>query len=362
MQIIPNKDYLTEKLDRKKFLTVKLGIDPTFNTLTLGHLVVLNKFKTFIKDGHGCNLIIGDYTAAIGDPSGKSKKRDKLSQNQIDANCTALLAQIPEEIRENCNILYNSSWLRGLNLTEYASIFTLDQLLDRTDFSERKKNGSPIYLNELLYSICQGLDSLWLKADVEIGASDQYFNVMVGRKIMEHYGEEPQVGILEPILVGLDGKTKMSKTTGNFIALSETPDEVFGKVMSISDETMSQWISTFFPSGMKVESGNPFKIKLTLAENIVAMLHRQTNGEKERFLAKFSERDKRALALPLTITDEVRLINLPIFASANEGRRLIEQQAISINELKITDPTYFYIPRTGDLITVGRKTYEVLTK
>lgn len=251
-EILPESD-LKSKLQEGRPLRIKAGFDPTAPDLHLGHTVLINKLRQFQDLGHEVMFLIGDFTAMIGDPSGKSATRPPLTREQVIANAQTYEEQIFKILNpEQTQVVFNSSWLSALSaadMIQLASRHTVARMLERDDFSKRYAGGQPIAIHEFLYPLIQGYDSVAMKSDVELGGTDQKFNLLVGRQLQESYGQSPQVVMMMPILEGLDGVQKMSKSLGNYIGIHEAPDEQFGKLMSISDDLMWRW-----PSGRRAET------------------------------------------------------------------------------------------------------------
>src|ERR1044072_9167254 len=273
------EEELVKKLQSGRKLRVKLGLDPTAPDLHLGHTVVINKLRHFQELGHQVQFLIGDFTGMIGDPTGKNQTRPPLSREQILANAQSYRDQAFKILdTERTHILFNSEWYDELGaegITRLAAKYTVSQLLERDDFSRRFREERPIAVHELLYPLMQGYDSVAMKADVELGGTDQKFNLLVGRELQRQSGQEPQCILTMPLLEGLDGKEKMSKSLGNYIGIAEPPQEIFGKLMSISDELLSfEALSTVRQWKAQVAQGeNPRDVKVRFAKEIVARFH-----------------------------------------------------------------------------------------
>src|SRR5436305_12744750 len=272
---------LEEKLEKGRPLRVKLGVDPTSPDVHLGFAYVLDRLADFQREGHTIVLIVGDYTARIGDPSGRSKERPILADDVLDANATYFAEQAFRILdRERTEIRFNGEWLGALSYAEtvrLARTMTVARLLERDDFSKRFSEHTPISLSELLYPLMQAYDSVAIEADVEIGGTDQRFNLLAGRDVMPQYGLEPQVVITYPLLVGLDGEQKMSKSRNNYIGVTEPAEEMFGKVMSIPDEALPQWWDMLTAGGE--QPAEPMAWKLELARRITARWHGEAGAE-----------------------------------------------------------------------------------
>ena len=344
-------------------LKVKLGLDPTAPDIHLGHTVVLNKLRAFQRLGHKAILIIGDYTARIGDPSGRSSLRPKLSAETIDKNAETYMEQAFKILDpDKTEIVKNSKWLQPLNFEDILSLtarFSVARMLERDDFKKRFKGNISIAIMEFLYPIMQAYDSVAIKADIELGGTDQRFNLLMGRELQKDMGQRPQIAITMPILVGTDGTNKMSKSLGNYIGVSERPSEIFGKMMSIPDNIMIDYfklltdLDTFeinsIEDDMRSEKINPSLIKRRLSKIIISYLHSGADAEEaeknfdlifkrkeipeeiEEFLIKNNEIDSDAVWIIKLLVDSA------MAKSNGEARRLIEQGAIKIDGQKITD-------------------------
>lgn len=358
------QDVLTEpelirKLKRGKPLHIKAGFDPTAPDLHLGHTVLLNKMRQFQQFGHDVTFLIGDFTGRIGDPTGRNVTRPPLTTEDIEANARTYKEQVFKILDpERTRIDFNSRWFGDMNaskLIEIAARHTVARMLERDDFSKRYKNGQPIALHEFLYPLVQGYDSVAMRADVELGGTDQKFNLLVGRQLQETYGQEPQVVMTVPLLEGLDGVNKMSKSLGNYIGIAEPPGVIFGKIMSISDELMWRYFEllSFRPlaeiAGLKaaVEEGkNPRDVKFELAREIVARFHGSAAAEQAQaeFTARFSEKTLPKDLVPTTVlvgAEGIRIANLlkegGLAASTSEAYRKIDEGAVKVDGLKISD-------------------------
>ncbi len=376
-------DQLLEKLERGRPLRVKYGADPSAPDLHLGHSIPLRRLKQFQDLGHQVIFIIGDFTGRVGDPSGRTKTRPILTDEQIEANAATYVEQVGNILdTERCEIVYNSSWFSEMTTAELlnlASQYSVARMLERDDFALRLKNELPITVLELLYPLIQGYDSVAVEADVEIGGTDQLFNFLVGRDIMRAYGLEPQVVLTLPLLVGTDGKKKMSKSLGNYIGITEPPGEMFGKLMSISDEIMPDYYRLLLDKtpaevdaleeGVRNGKQHPREAKADLAEAIVTQYH---SGEaaaraREEFDRVFAQGERPSDMLELTIPasdlpdGRIWIIDLVMHAefagSKSEARRLIHQKGISINEEVVTDEMAQVEVKTGDVLRVGKRRF-----
>ncbi len=346
---------LDEKLKSNKKLTVKLGFDPTSPDLHLGHYVVLRFVKQLQDLNHKIVLVVGDFTASIGDPSGRSSTRPVLSMEQIEKNAQTYINQLGLVVDLNkVEIKKNSSWLSKIDATDmikYMSKITVSQMLSREDFKNRYENNEPISLHEFTYPIMQALDSVFLDADLEIGGTDQTFNLMIGRQLQKALNKEEQAVVTFPILVGLDGVKKMSKSLNNYIGLTASPEEKFGLIMSVSDETMFNYFEILIGktedeiNQMKSSNVNPMLLKIELAKDVVAIFHGNdvANIEKDKFVNKFSKKtiNEDDLEIFEINESEIQLFklihNLGFSESMNDSRRKIEQGGVKINNEKVTD-------------------------
>jgi tyrosyl-tRNA synthetase len=364
---------LKSRLNSGQKLTVKLGIDPTNSQLHLGHYLVLQKLRDFQDRGHQAVLVIGDFTAMVGDPSGKSSKRVALTKKEIQENMRHYADQAGKIIDlKKAKIVYNSSWFNNLGIdgiAELASKVTFAQIMERKEFRQRLKRDD-LSMLEFLYPLLQGYDSVMLKADVELGGLDQKLNLLIGRQIQKRYGQQEQDIVLTPLLVGLDGREKMSKTAGNYIAFSDSPNDMFGKVMSIPDSLMKDYfinctripmesIETIF-ADLSRKRITPMQVKKKLSYEIVLIYHGKGAAKKAQteFERVFQ---KRGLPEPEKISSKIGemsaldfVVNLDMFASRSEARRLIEQGGLKINREKITQPDKKIKVRVGTIAQIGK--------
>jgi len=385
---IINEDELKDRLKLNRPLRVKLGADPTAPDLHLGHYVVLRKLRDFQELGHTVVFIIGDFTALIGDPSGKSKTRPPLSREQIQENAKTYFDQVFTILDKNkTEIHYNSEWLSKIDLEQWiriASNFTVARILERDDFFNRYKKGVPIFFHEFFYPIMQAYDSVAIKTDVELGGTDQKFNLMIGRKLQESYDMMPQIAIIMPILRGLDGVKKMSKSLGNYVGITEEPDSMFGKIMSIPDELISEYYFLVLDKSEEeareideiVRTGkeNPMSLKLKLAHDIVALFHseKEADAAEERFKNIFSARkipedvEKLDTEKYIDKTGKLDVVMLlfgnKIVSSKSEARRLMKQGAVRLNDKKLLDPVQTYEFSEGDILKVGKRKFYKLKR
>lgn len=352
---------LVERLKLGKPLTIKAGFDPTAPDLHLGHTVLLNKMRQFQDLGHEVVFLIGDFTGMIGDPSGKNETRPPLTREQVEANAVSYSKQVFKVLNpEKTRIVFNSAWadkLSAVDLIKLAATHTVARMLERDDFNKRYTTNQPIAIHEFLYPLLQGYDSVALQNDIELGGTDQKFNLLMGRELQKHYGISPQIVITLPLLPGLDGIKKMSKSLGNYIGIDEPPDEMFGKIMSISDETM--WLYFDLVSFRSTEDiqrlkndaaagANPRDIKFLLGEEIVARFYDAAiaTRARENFIARFQQgaipEDMPEIHIDageqgISITNMLKASGLA--PSTSEASRLVEQGAVKINGEKITDKT-----------------------
>ena len=376
---ILTEDDLQKKLESGKQLVVKAGFDPTAPDLHFGHTVLLNKLRHFQDFGHKVIFLIGDFTGRIGDPSGTNKTRPTLDSKDLLENAKTYEKQVFKILKKDLTeVKFNSEWCDDLGadgLINLASKYNVARMLERDDFNKRFSSNKSIAVHEFLYPLVQGYDSVALKVDVECGGTDQKFNLLVGRELQRDYGQEPQVVITVPILEGLDGVNKMSKSLDNYIAIDEAPDEMFGKIMSISDDLMWRWFDllSFMTEEdiaklkQEMEEGkNPRDIKFVLAEELVDRFHQEGDGKKckEEFLNRFQKgnmpEEIESISVNLT-EDQILLVNLlkitNMIASISEGNRLIKQGGIKINSEKVIDPKLSISSGTENIYQVGKRKF-----
>ena len=368
---------LKKKLSTKKKLVVKAGFDPTAPDLHLGHTVLINKLRHFQDLGHRVIFLIGDFTGMIGDPSGKNKTRPTLSAEEIKKNAKTYEKQVFKILKkEQTEVRFNSEWCSKLGaegLIRLASNYNVARMLERDDFSKRYKSNQSIAVHEFLYPLVQGYDSVHLEADVECGGTDQKFNLLVGRELQRAYDQEPQVVITVPILEGLDGANKMSKSLDNYVGVDEAPEDMFGKIMSISDELMWRWFELLsFKSNDEIKSlkkaaasgENPRDIKFLLAIEIVDRFHAEGDGEKckENFLQRFQKGKLPENIEEISLDIEgssILLTNLlkesGLTASVSESSRMIKQGAVKIDQEKVTDLKLEITKNTDAIYQVGKR-------
>jgi tyrosyl-tRNA synthetase len=362
------RELLLSRLNENRPLRIKAGFDPTAPDLHLGHGVLLRKMAQFQELGHTVIFLIGDFTGLIGDPTGKKTTRPALSREEIDANAETYKAQVFKILDPvRTEIRFNSEWLgelRGADWIRLTSRFTLAQMLERNDFSKRMAAGEPISVHELLYPMAQAYDSVALKADAELGGNDQLFNLMRGRELQEAMGQGPQVVLTVPLLLGLDGIEKMSKSLGNYVGFMEPADDQFGKTMSISDDLMWDWwllLTDLLPREIEVlKQGHPMDAKKDLAREIVGQFHgpAEAKAAEERWIRRFSERsmeDAPDVRVPATAGAESLaklMAERGLAESRKAAERLIQQGAVSLDGQKVSDPRLALELRPGTSVLV----------
>lgn len=377
----------TEELEKKiaksilenKPLKIKLGLDPSAPDVHLGHTVVLNKMKQFQDNGHIIQLIIGDFTGKIGDPTGKSVARKQLTEDEVKHNAKTYFEQFAKVIdMEKVELHYNSKWLSDLNfedVIQLAGKITVARLLERDDFEERIALGKPISLHEFFYPLMQGYDSVVLESDIELGGTDQHFNILMGRHFQEKYGKEKQVAILMPLLEGLDGVEKMSKSKKNYIGIDESPQEMYGKAMSIPDELMVKYfelVTAFTPEQVEMiknqlHSGelHPRDAKMLLGRTIVEMYHsvEEANRAEQHFVSVFQKGSipDEMPEVKWSGNDEILildlLVDLQLLSSKSEARRMIENKGVKIDGERIEDTQLKITVTDGLILQVGKRKF-----
>lgn len=370
---------LIERLQDGRPLRVKAGFDPTAPDLHLGHTVLINKLRQFQDLGHEVMFLIGDFTGMIGDPSGRNITRKPLTRDQVIANAHTYEEQIYKILDpEKTLILFNSSWMNEMQPADFiqlTSTYTVARMLERDDFSKRYANEQPIAIHELLYPLMQGYDSVAMRADIELGGTDQKFNLLVGRELQKHYGQKPQIVLTMPILEGLDGVQKMSKSLGNYIAIRDEPEQMFGKLMSISDQLMWRFLQLLSFRPMEEIEGwqkevaaglNPRDIKFRLAEELVARFHGDAAGKQA--LAAFIERFQKGV-LPTDIPEcrvdardgKVAIANLlkeaGLTASTSEALRMIKQGAVKIDGERLENSDLKLSLGSSHVYQVGKRRF-----
>jgi tyrosyl-tRNA synthetase len=367
------EDHLRARIERGDHLRVKLGLDPTAPDIHIGHLVVLDVLRAFQEQGHTVVLIVGDFTAMIGDPSGRSETRPILSREQVDANAKTYFDQIFLVLdRDRTEVHGNSEWLAELGAGDVLRLLgkaTLQQVLQREDFAQRLKEGAAIGAHEILYPFNQAYDSVAVRADVEIGGTDQLFNLLFGRDIQEAYGQEPQDIAVFPLLEGLDGVQKMSKSLGNYIGVSEAPEQIYGKTMSIPDRLLEKYVR--LTSGMPREKMDemlalkPRDAKAALARQLVMRLHGEEEAERAEkdFETKFRRRELPAdiPEKPVSDPEDIAgtLVEVGLARSRGDARRLVEQGGVRVNGEKIG---LDWKLRDGDVLQAGKRNFVRIRK
>ncbi len=374
-EVLPQHE-LEKKLQKGTTLKIKAGFDPTAPDLHLGHTVLLNKLRQFQQYGHEVIFLIGDFTAMIGDPTGKNVTRLPLSQETVLENAKTYQEQVFKILDPlKTRVAFNSQWLAqfsAVDLIRLAATHTVARMLERDDFNKRYTTGQPIAIHEFLYPLLQGYDSVALKADVELGGSDQKFNLLMGRELQKHYGLEPQVVMMTPLIEGLDGVKKMSKSLDNYIGINEPATEMFGKIMSISDELMWRYIDLLsFKTGQEIEDlkksamqgANPRDIKIDFAKEIVTRFHDQAQAEHAH--KEFIERFQKGI-IPEDLEEQIvtanELLSLAqllkqtnLTQSTSEAIRLLKQGAVKINGNKAEDPALVLAKGHTYIIQVGKR-------
>ena len=381
-EILVQKELLT-LLYSKKPLRIKAGFDPTAPDLHLGHTVLLNKLRQFQLLGHKILFLIGDFTGMIGDPTGKNITRKPLTRDEVEHNANTYKSQVFKILDpEKTEVLFNSSWLSKLtseDMIKLAAKYTVARMLERDDFDKRYKGGEAIAIHEFLYPLLQGYDSVAMQADIELGGTDQKFNLLMGRELQRHYNQKPQIILTMPLLEGLDGIQKMSKSLGNYIGIDEAPKEIFGKVMSITDKLMWKYfdlISLKTPVEIKqlhqaVENGeNPRDIKFLLAEEIITRFHSKEAAiqAKDAFIEQFSKGSMPENILELSIAGvdgKLLITNLlklsGLVPSISEATRMIEQGGVKIDGVRLEDKALIIAAGTTHVFQVGKRKFVKVT-
>ncbi len=362
---------LAAKLALGRPLRIKLGMDPTAPDLHLGHSLTLKKLRDFQDAGHTVIFLVGDFTAMIGDPTGRSETRKPLSRDQIERNAETYRAQAFKILdRERTEIRFNSEWMNELGvrrLIEIAAKVSVARLLERDDFEKRLAQQEPLFLHELLYPVIQGYDSVALEADLEIGGTDQKFNMLVGRELQRHFGQAPQAVMTMPLLEGLDGVRKMSKSYGNYVGLTDKPEDMYGKLMSVPDQLMVRYYELLTKAAPEeiaaVKSGgvHPMEAKKRLAHMIVAEYHgaRAADRAEQYFESKFQRREIPASAQVYRIAEDLWICELmkqlQFTPSTSEARRLVSQGAVRVDGRTITDVNFRFVPGEHKVLEVGKR-------
>lgn len=374
-EVLPVAEF-EKKLQLGKPLKIKAGFDPTAPDLHLGHAVLLNKLRQFQTYGHEIIFLVGDFTAMIGDPTGKNVTRAPLSEEDVQRNTKTYQDQVfkildPEKTR----VVFNSHWLGRMNaadLIRLSATHTVARMLERDDFHKRYTSGQPIAIHEFIYPLLVGYDSVELKADIEIGGTDQKFNLLMGRELQKHYGQAPQVVMMTPLIEGLDGVNKMSKSLNNYIGISESPETMFGKIMSVSDELMWRYIDLLSNltktqiQALKtavIDGMNPRDVKINFAKELVTRFNSEAEAEAahfafaERFQNKILPEEIETQELLCSETDSIAQIlkQVNLTKSTSESIRLIHQGAVKINGEKISDPGLNLKTGTTYIVEVGKR-------
>jgi tyrosyl-tRNA synthetase len=365
VHVLPEDD-LRRKLARGTPLRVKLGIDPTAPDIHLGFAVVLDRLREWQDEGHTVVLIVGDYTARIGDPSGRSAERPVLADEELDRNAREFAAQLFRVLDpERTEIRFNGEWLGTLSYADVVRLtrtLTVARLLERDDFANRFSAQEPISLSELLYPLMQAYDSVAVQADVEIGGTDQLYNLLAGRDVMEHYGLEPQVVVTYPLLVGLDGEEKMSKSRGNYVGILDPPEDMFGKTMSIPDAALPQWWDLVAGGGAHPD--DPLEWKLELARRIVARWHGEEGASAgEEHFTRVVRRHEAPEDMPTAALPEGDPVHLPALLAAvfgmttSEARRLIAQGGVRVDGEAVSELDAARAGLAGAVLQAGRRRF-----
>lgn len=387
VEIIPEDDFrkkITKSVLTGKPLKIKLGMDPSAPDVHIGHTVPLHKLRQFQELGHEIQMLIGDFTGRIGDPTGKSETRKQLTDEEVKKNAETYVEQYGKVLdMDKVKIYYNSEWLKPLNFEDVVKLsanMTVARMLERDDFEKRYKSGQPISVHEFFYPLMQGYDSVALECDVEVGGTDQKFNLLMGRHLQDAYGKEKQVALTLPLIEGLDGERKMSKSLGNYIGIDEAPNEIFGKSMSIPDELMVKYYKLATDTPMeeieKLEQGladgsiHPRDAKMNLGAKLVEMYHSEQAAKeaKEYFQTVFQ---KRSLPTdipevtwngesPIWIVD--LLVELNMLSSKGEARRMVQNGGVKLNEEKVEDVQLQVEIEDGMIIQVGKRKFIKLIK
>ena len=379
-EIVPQEQLesqLSKSIKNNQPLRVKFGCDPSRPDLHIGHAVLLRKLRQFQDFGHTAILIIGDFTAMIGDPTGKNKTRPQLTIDETKDNAKTYIDQATIVLsKQNLEIVYNSEWLSKLDFNDIikiASKYTVAQMLERDDFTKRYSSGKPISLHEFLYPLAQGYDSIIVKSDLELGGTDQKFNLLVGRALQKEYGQDPQSIITAPLLEGTDGIEKMSKSNDNYISLTDNPDQMYGKVLSIPDTLITKYYEFCTNISKKdlelvnvdLESGNvnPRDTKRALARDIVSIYHNENYAVKaqENFDKLFISKKVPDDVPEVSLSAETKLIEIMVsnkmVASNGEAKRMIKQGAVKIDDEKISDPFIMIEPGNESILKVGKRRF-----
>jgi tyrosyl-tRNA synthetase len=375
IEVLPESEF-EKKLQKGKPLKIKAGFDPTAPDIHLGHTVLLNKLRQFQAAGHEVIFLAGDFTAMIGDPTGKNVTRAPLTQEAVLENAKTYQHQVFKILDpEKTTVVFNSTWLGRMDaadLIRLAATHTVARMLERDDFQKRYSTGQPIAIHEFLYPLLQGYDSVELKADIELGGTDQKFNLLMGRELQKHYGYEPQVVMMTPLIEGLDGVKKMSKSLNNYVGINEPADMMFGKLMSISDDLMWRYIDVLsFKTGAEIalikkavaDGFNPRDVKINFAKEIVARFHDEMQAEQvhQAFVERFQNKvvpddiELQTVSYDKTINIAQLLKQVDLTKSTSESIRLINQGAVKIDGEKISDPGLTLELDNTYIIQVGKR-------
>ncbi|ACM22369.1 MULTISPECIES: tyrosine--tRNA ligase [Thermotoga] len=372
-----SEEELLDRIRRKGKLRVKLGVDPSRPDLHLGHAVVLRKLREFQDLGHTVVLIIGDFTARIGDPSGRNETRPMLTKEEVLENAKTYQEQAFKILDpERTELRFNGEWLDRMTFADVivlASKYTVARMLERDDFARRFREGIPITISEFLYPLAQAYDSVAIQADVELGGTDQLFNLLVGRKIQEEYGQEPQIVMTMPIIEGTDGKLKMSKSYGNYIAFNDTPEDMYGKLMSIPDELIIKYMRLLtdipeeqieeYERKMKEGKINPRDVKMVLAYEITRFFHGEENAKKaqEHFVKVFQRKELPDEMPVVELSQEMNIVDLLVkigaVSSRSEAKRLISQGGVYLDGERVEDIKFIVKPDGERVLRVGKKKF-----
>ena len=366
-----SKPELAAKIALGRPLRIKLGMDPTAPDLHLGHSLTLKKLRDFQNAGHTVIFLVGDFTAMIGDPTGRSETRKQLTRDQLERNAETYRAQAFKILdRESTEVRFNSEWMNDLGvarLIEIAAKISVARLLERDDFEKRLAAEEPLFLHELLYPVIQGYDSVALDADLEIGGTDQKFNMLVGRELQRHFGKEPQAVMTMPLLEGLDGVRKMSKSLGNYVGLTDKPEDMYGKLMKVSDQLMVRYyelLTSATPEEIAaIKSGaiHPMEAKKRLAHLIVSEYSGESaaNRAQQYFESKFQRREIPASAQVYRIAEDLWICELmkqlQFTPSTSEARRLVSQGAVRVDGRTVTDVNFRFVPGEHKVLEVGKR-------
>jgi tyrosyl-tRNA synthetase len=370
---------LAAKLEQKRPLRIKLGFDPTAPDVHLGHTVVINKLRQFQELGHEILFLVGDFTAMIGDPTGKSVTRKSLSEEEVKHNAQTYQQQVFRILDpDKTQVVYNSEWmshLTAVDLIRLASMQTVARMLERDDFEKRYRAGKPIAIHEFLYPLLQGYDSVHMRADIELGGTDQKFNLLMGRELQRHHGQEQQVIMTTPLLEGLDGVQKMSKSLGNYIGVTDSPKDMFGKIMSVSDELMWRYydlisfrsIDEVAALKQSVEGGaNPRDIKIELAKEIITRFHTVMDADnaEEDFVLRFKRQEIPSDIEEMELSSKQGAMGIAhilkgagLVKSTSEGMRMIRQGAVKLDGEKIEDPRREIAAGSVHVYQVGKRRF-----